>query len=68
MDEVFRTNDVVKLSYVQHLLSEAGIEHFVADQYISAVEGNIGAFPRRIMVREGLKARAEAVLAEVEPG
>lgn len=68
MDEIFRTNDLVKLSYVQHLLDEAGVEHFVADQYMSAVEGNIGAFPRRVMVREDLKTRAKAALTGVEPG
>ena len=68
MEEVFRTNDPVKLSYVQHLLEEAGIPHFVADQHISAIEGNIGAFPRRVMVREDLKNRAETVLADVERG
>ncbi|MEL6286145.1 MAG: DUF2007 domain-containing protein [Pseudomonadota bacterium] len=68
MDEVFRTNDPVKLSYVQHLLNEAGIEYFVADQHISAVEGNIGAFPRRVLVIEALVARARLALAEVEPG
>ena len=68
MEEVFRTNDPVKLSYVEHLLQEAGIDHFVADRHISAVEGNIGAFPRRVLVREELKARALSVLAEVEPG
>lgn len=32
MEEVLRTNDPVKLSYAQHLLAEAGIEGFVADQ------------------------------------
>ena len=68
MEEIFRTNDPVKLSYVQHLLEEAGIPHFVADQHISAIEGNIGAFPRRVMVREDLKDRAETVLADVERG
>lgn len=68
MDEVFRTNDMVKLSYVEHLLTEAGVDYFIADQHISAVEGNIGAFPRRVMVPEVLKTRAEAILAGVEPG
>ena len=68
MDEVFRTNDLVKLSYIEHLLNEAGIDYFIADQHISAVEGNIGAFPRRVMVHESLKARAETVLADVERG
>ena len=68
MEEVFRTNDLVKLSYVQHLLSEAGIAFALADQYMSAVEGSIGAFPRRILVHPALKERAIEALAEVEPG
>ncbi|WP_213272612.1 DUF2007 domain-containing protein [Hyphomonas sp.] len=68
MELVLRTNDLVKLSYAQHLLSEAGIEYFVADQHISAVEGNIGAFPRRLMVREADLANARLVLSGVEPG
>ncbi|ABI78128.1 conserved hypothetical protein [Hyphomonas neptunium ATCC 15444] len=68
MEEVLRTNDPVKLSYAQHLLTEAGIEYFVADQHISAVEGNIGAFPRRLMVREAELAKARLALSGVEPG
>lgn len=68
MQEVFRTNDPVKLSYVQHLLDEAGIDYFVADQHISAVEGNIGAFPRRVLVADSLAARARLALNGVEPG
>lgn len=68
MEEILRTNDPVKLSYAQHLLAEAGIEYFVADQHISAVEGNIGAFPRRLMVREADMAKARLALAGVEPG
>lgn len=68
MEEVFRTNDPVKLSYVEHLLQDAGIEYFVADRHISAVEGNIGAFPRRVLVPEELTAKAVTVLAGVEKG
>ena len=68
MEEVFRPNDLVKLSYIEHLLQEAGITYFVADQHMSAVEGNIGAFPRRVMVREGAVRAAELALAEVERG
>ena len=68
MEEVLRTNDLVKLSYVQHLLNEAGISHFVADQHMSAVEGNIGAFPRRVMVAEADVSRAKLALSGVEPG
>ena len=68
MEEVFRTNDLIKLSYVQHLLQEAGIEYFVADQHIAAVEGSIGAFPRRVIVPSELKDKALAALAGVERG
>lgn len=64
MEEVLRTNDPVKLSYAQHLLSEAGIDSFVADQHISAVEGNIGAFPRRLLVPQQQFARAMAILRQ----
>ena len=68
MEEVFRTNDLVKLSYIEHLLQEAGIAYFVADQHMSAVEGNIGAFPRRVMVRGDVVPAAQRVLEEVERG
>ena len=68
MEEVFRTNDLIKLSYIEHLLQEAGIDYFVADRHIAAVEGSIGAFPRRVMVSEALKEHALAVLAGVEKG
>ncbi len=68
MEEAFRTTDPIKLSYVQHLLSEAGVDHFVADQHIAAIEGGIGAFPRRVLVRSEDIARARLALRDVEPG
>lgn len=68
MDEVFRTNDPVKLSYVEHLLAEAGVDFVVLDRHISAVEGNIGIFPRRVLVPEGDLARARLALRGLEPG
>jgi hypothetical protein len=68
MEEVFRTNDPVKLSYVEHLLMEAGVTFIVLDRHISAVEGNIGAFPRRIAVKDDEVARARLALSGVEPG
>ncbi len=65
MEEVFRTTDLVKLSYACHLLDEEGVEYFVADQFISAMEGGIGAFPRRLLVASELAVRARRVLAEL---
>jgi len=65
VEEVLRTTDPVKLSYACHLLDEDGIQYFVADQFISAMEGGIGAFPRRLTVPAELLERARWVLREL---
>ncbi len=52
MHEVLRTNDLVLLSYAGHVLQEAGIEHMIFDGHTSAMEGSIGALPRRLMVND----------------
>jgi hypothetical protein len=66
MRELLRSNDLVHLSWAQAALSAAGIESFVLDAYVSGVEGNIGAFPRRLMVEDDLLERAREVLARAE--
>jgi hypothetical protein len=48
--ELLKSNDLVLISYVMHLLAEEGIEAMVFDEHMSAVEGSIGALPRRIMI------------------
>ena len=50
MEELLRSNDPVWLSYVRHLLAEEGIEYLQLDDHMSALEGSVGAIPRRIMV------------------
>jgi Putative prokaryotic signal transducing protein len=62
MIELLRTNDIVLLSFVRHLLSEANIEHLVLDEYMSAVEGSIGALPRRVLVAEGSFESAKRII------
>ena len=52
MQELLRSNDLVLLSYVTHLLDEAGIAHMIFDAHTSAVEGSIGILPRRLMVSD----------------
>jgi Putative prokaryotic signal transducing protein len=52
MRELLRSNDLVYLSFVAHVLDEEGIAHLVFDGYTSAVEGSIGAIPRRVMVAD----------------
>jgi hypothetical protein len=68
MKELLRTNDVVRLSWAQALLRDAGIESVVLDQHTSLVEGSIGAIPRRLMVAERDHARARALVAAAEQG
>ncbi|MCR9138818.1 MAG: DUF2007 domain-containing protein [Alphaproteobacteria bacterium] len=50
MEELIRTNNVVTLSFVGTLLKEAGIQHFVADENMSVMDGSIGALSRRLLV------------------
>jgi hypothetical protein len=66
MRELFRTNDVVRLSWAQAQLREAGIDSLVLDHHTSLVEGSIGAIPRRLMVAGRDHRRAQSVLAQAE--
>lgn len=68
MKELLRTNDVVRLSWAQALLRDAGIDSVVLDQHTSLVEGSIGAIPRRLMVAEQDHQRAEALVKAAEDG
>jgi hypothetical protein len=65
MKELLRTNNPVRLSWLQALLSDSGIESLVLDHHTSLVEGNIGAIPRRLMVADRDLVRARALLAQV---
>ena len=62
MQELLRSNDLVLLSFVTHLLDEAGIAHILFDVHTSAVEGSIGILPRRLMVNGDELNEARCVL------
>jgi hypothetical protein len=66
MKELLRTNDLVRLSWIEALLADAGIECLVLDQHTSLVEGSIGAIQRRLMVAERDHERARRLIAEAE--
>lgn len=68
MEEVFRTNDFVKLSYIRHLLAEDGIEAYVLDEHTAVIDGRGPLVPIRVTVREDQADRARWVLREVERG
>ena len=65
MKELLRSNDPVRLSYVEALLRAAGIASVLLDQHTSVIEGSIGAIQRRLMVEDDDLGRARAVLADV---
>jgi Putative prokaryotic signal transducing protein len=64
MIEILRTNDAVALSLAEALLTRAGIECFVADRHMSALEGSIGAFQQRVLVDRDVEAKARRTLVE----
>ncbi|MBJ3778274.1 putative signal transducing protein [Acuticoccus mangrovi] len=64
MDELLRTNDVVFLSFVEALLSDAGIEHLVLDTNMSVMEGSIGVLPRRVLVDSTRLAEARTLVRD----
>jgi NADH:ubiquinone oxidoreductase subunit K len=64
MIELIRTNDIVLLGAVEALLRSAGFQVLLADGYMSALEGSVGALQRRLLVRQDEAARARAFLVE----
>lgn len=58
------SNNLVRLSFLAALLRDAGIECIVLDAHASAVEGSIGAIPRRLVVLAEDELRARRVLFE----
>jgi Putative prokaryotic signal transducing protein len=62
--ELVRTNDIVLVSAIGALLDGADIEHLVADQNMSIIEGSLGILPRRILVHDDDVAAARQVLVD----
>jgi len=66
MKLLLATNDPTTIAFATHLLRGEGIECFEMDVHMSALEGSIGAFPRRLMVRDADHFMAAAVLRDNE--
>lgn len=64
MLELVRTNDPVTISFIEALLRDAGIAHFVADQNMSIAEGSLGILAKRIMVDGERLDEARKILAD----
>jgi hypothetical protein len=65
---VLQTNDLVMLSLAQSVLEDAGIGCVVLDQHMSAVDGSIGAIPRRLCVADEDEAPASRLIAALDAG
>ena len=64
MRTVMTSNDPVRLSFLHALLRDAGIECLLLDGHVSAVEGSIGAIPRRLVVLAADEVRARSVIED----
>ncbi len=64
MVELLRTNDLVLISRIEALFEDHGIGLFVADAFMSALEGSTGFLPRRLMIHEDDVAEAHELLEE----
>lgn len=64
MKTILRSNDPVEISFVQALMAEADIPVIVLDAFTSAMEGSIGAIPRRLAVIDEDFAEASRLLTE----
>jgi Putative prokaryotic signal transducing protein len=64
MKELLRTNDIVQLSWLTALLTDAGIVSHVLDSHTSVLEGSALAIPRRLAVADEDYQRARRVLTE----
>jgi hypothetical protein len=68
MQELLRSNNLVRLSFLTALLADAGIEAVIFDSHTSVAEGSISAIPRRLMVEDEDYSRARRILIESGEG
>ena len=64
MKLLLRTNDPTVIAFTQMLLAGEGIDSFVMDVHMSALEGGLGILPRRLMVADRDHFIARAVMAD----
>jgi hypothetical protein len=64
MQELLRSTDITIIAFASALLKGEDIPCFEQDVNMSVLEGGIGIFPRRLMVRPDDHARAVRVLLD----
>ncbi len=68
MRELMRTNDSVLITFVESLLSDAGIKAVVLDANMSVLEGSLGMLPRRVLVTDEDEEQARRILRDADLG
>ena len=68
MKELFRSNEMVFLSWAEALLKSENVVMIVLDGHMSVMEGSVGAIPRRVMVADEDYDRARRALEAVGEG
>lgn len=66
MKELLRSTDPTVMAFASALLEGEDIDCFQMDVNMSVLEGGIGIFPRRMMVREADYDRAVRVMRDNE--
>lgn len=66
MIELLRSNDPTIIAFASALLQGEGIDCFEMDVNMSVLEGSIGVFPRRLMVRDVEIDKARIVMRDNE--
>ena len=66
MKILVKTNELIFLSWVKHQLNQNNIKFLVFDEFISSTEGNINAFPIRVLVSENDYERAKKLIKRRE--
>ena len=64
MKLLISTTDPTVIAFAQALLDGEGIDSFLMDVHMSALEGGIGLFPRRLMVADRDHFRARSVMKD----
>jgi len=64
MQELFRTNDAVLLSFAESLMRDVGIHCMIADQGMSVLEGSLGLLPRRFLVENDRADEARRIMSD----
>jgi hypothetical protein len=64
MKQLYRTTDMASMAFAKALLQGEDIDCFEMDVNMSVLEGSIGIFPRRLLVREADFAAARRALLD----